>query len=120
MKKWLKKFLENMFDSKFTIYDSLEEYENIKQEKLANKSKFNKGMEISVKVINLILIFIAGYILFGCSAKTEIVYKPVHIPVKCEVEIPSRPKSTQDVVIDNINLIKYTEKVENTLLFCVK
>lgn len=120
MKKCLKKILEKIFDSKFTLYDNMQEYESVKQERLSNENKFKKGVEISVKIINLVLVFIVGYTLFGCTAKTETVYKPVYVPVHCEIEIPQKPKTTNDVVLDNINLVKYTETIENALHYCIK
>lgn len=120
MKKILQKFLETIFSSKFTFYDNMEEYEQVKKEKEHCKLTGKKAFEISIKVVNLVLVFIVGYILFGCSPKTVVEYKPVNVPVKCEIDLPTKPVYTGDVVKDNISITKYAEEVENALQFCIK
>ena len=119
MKQFLKKVLEHIFNSKFTLYDNMEEYEQVKKEKEECRLTGKKTIEIIVKISNLILVFIVGYILFGCTPKTIVKYEPVNVPVVCEVDVPVKPKHTGDVVKDNLQITKYAEEVENALLYCV-
>lgn len=66
----------------------------------------------------LLLIFIA-IIFGGCAPKTEIVVQEVMIPVKCKIELRSRPKS--DVIDSEFlkSILKYTELLEKDLNFCI-
>ena len=55
----------------------------------------------------------------GCASKTEYVDRPVEvkIPVKCEIEMPTKPVVT--INPDGLrNVLIYTETLECTLLRC--
>lgn len=65
-------------------------------------------------------IFITTLIfLTGCSTKTHTEYQPVYIPVKCNISIPKAPKYDEDVIITNINILNYAEKLKVALDICV-
>lgn len=57
--------------------------------------------------------------LSACS-KTAIVTKEVMIPVKCQAEIPVRPKKVRVVSHNVANIIEYTEKLETLVEMCVE
>ncbi len=67
-----------------------------------------------------VLIFMLSLVVFsGCSAKVVTEYKPVHIPVKCDVTPPTKPTATGDIVRDNLLILKYVEQLEQSLKLCI-
>lgn len=90
-----------------------------------NREKISRRNKADLKHYGLaILFFFLTLLLFGCSAKEQVVYKQnikeVYIPVRCKVEIPARPKPTGDTVKDNINIISYSKEIEQALKACIK
>lgn len=71
-----------------------------------------------------VLFFFLSLVLFGCSAKEQVVYRQdiqeVYIPVRCKVDVPKKPIPTGDTVKDNINIISYSKEVEQALKACNK
>ena len=65
---------------------------------------------------------ILGALVFSLSAcgKTAIVKKEVMSPVKCQAEIPERPKKVRIVSHNVANIIEYTEKLEALVEMCVE
>lgn len=57
--------------------------------------------------------------LCACSS-TAIVTKEVLVPVKCEAEVPERPKKVRMVSHNVTNIIEYTEKLEALVDMCVE
>lgn len=55
----------------------------------------------------------------GCADK-RIVYKETYIPIKCDVEIPAKPKLSGDLVSDYSKALQHSETLEKDLEFCVK
>ncbi|WP_104747752.1 hypothetical protein [Helicobacter cetorum] len=57
------------------------------------------------------------FALSGCYR----VYKPVYIPTKCEIEMPTRPALSSTEISENMKaLLVYTETLEKDLQFCIK
>ncbi|AFI05670.1 hypothetical protein [Helicobacter cetorum] len=57
------------------------------------------------------------FILSGCYR----VYKPIYIPTKCEIEMPTRPTLSSTEISENMKaLLIYTETLEKDLQFCIK
>ncbi|ANT43163.1 hypothetical protein [Helicobacter phage PtB89G] len=67
------------------------------------------------------LLFLAGVfsVSFSACAK-KIVYQEVKVPVKCDIEIPSRPSEHLEALEYLRALLIYTETLENDLKFCTK
>lgn len=55
----------------------------------------------------------------GCADK-RVVYRETYIPIKCDVEIPTRPSLSGDLVIDYSKALQHSETLEKDLEFCVK
>ncbi|MBR8461460.1 hypothetical protein KDD93_06780 [Campylobacter sp. faydin G-24] len=58
----------------------------------------------------------------GCADKkvlTRTEWQKVYIPIKCEVDIPTKPKYTPSDLQSAKELAKYYEEVENLLKGCV-
>ncbi|MFP6006800.1 hypothetical protein ACLF8L_07625 [Helicobacter pylori] len=56
---------------------------------------------------------------FTACAK-KIIYREVKVPVKCDIEIPSRPSEHLEALEYLRALLIYTETLENDLKFCTK
>lgn len=54
----------------------------------------------------------------GCAKR--VVYRETYIPIKCDVEIPAKPKLSGDLVSDYSNALQHSEILEKDLEFCVK
>lgn len=82
-----------------------------------------KFLEIKPNSMLSKIVFFTGLILglSSCSvASGTIQYKEVKVPVACQVEIPERPKMTDDTVVNTIELITFTKDLEQLLKVCVK
>lgn len=82
-----------------------------------------KFLEIKPNSMLSRIVFFTGLILglSSCAISSETVkYKEVKVPVACQVEIPERPKMTDDTVVNTIELITFTKDLEQLLKVCVK
>lgn len=116
--KIYKKILQIIFKLKFTLYDSMEEYNNIKNEEANIKYSFAWYICIVLKIVMALFIIVLSLILFGCSAKTHIEYVPVSVPVVCDVDIPKKPIYSGDVVKDNLMIMLYADELRASLEKC--
>lgn len=55
----------------------------------------------------------------GCADK-RVVCRETYIPIKCDVEIPTRPSLSGDLVSDYSKALQHSETLEKDLEFCVK
>ncbi|MFP6230246.1 hypothetical protein ACLGCZ_07780 [Helicobacter pylori] len=67
---------------------------------------------------SLILAFCLSVCFNACAKK--IIYKEVKVPVKCDIEIPTRPSAHLETLEYLRALLIYTETLENDLKFCTK
>lgn len=117
--KLLKKILNFMFKARFTLYDSIEEYESIKIENEKSKYTLQWCVKQILKISMPIAIIILSLILFGCSAtQPKVEYVPVSIPIKCTITEPQRPQPSGDVVKDNLLILKYLDEMHIALRKC--
>ncbi|RKV61829.1 hypothetical protein [Helicobacter pylori] len=56
---------------------------------------------------------------FNACAK-RIIYHEVKVPIKCDIEMPSRPSAHLEALEYLRALLIYTETLENDLKFCTK
>lgn len=70
-------------------------------------------------MIKKFMIIMTIMFLTGCSTKTHTEYQPVYIPMKCNINIPEAPEYDEDVIITNINILNYAEKLKVALDICV-
>ncbi len=66
----------------------------------------------------LFLAFVIS-ISFNACAK-RIIYQEVKVPIKCDIELPSRPSEHLEALEYLRALLIYTETLENDLKFCAK
>lgn len=55
--------------------------------------------------------------MIGCAKK--VVYKEVLVPTKCDIQIPQEPTLNGDVLHDLAESLAHSEKLENSLRFCI-
>ncbi len=66
----------------------------------------------------LFLAFVFGFSLSACAKK--VVYQEVKVPIKCDIELPTRPSEHLEALEYLRALLIYTETLENDLKFCTK
>ncbi|EJB60513.1 hypothetical protein [Helicobacter pylori] len=66
----------------------------------------------------LFLAFCFSVCFSACAKKA--IYHEVKIPIKCDIEIPSRPSVHLEALEYLRALLIYTETLENDLKFCAK
>lgn len=64
------------------------------------------------------LAFVVGVSFSACAKK--IIYHEVKVPIKCDIEMPSRPSAHLEALEYLRALLIYTETLENDLKFCTK
>ncbi|GAA7387149.1 hypothetical protein BD0137_14970 [Helicobacter pylori] len=67
------------------------------------------------------LLFLACVISVSFSACAKrVIYQEVKVPIKCNIEIPTRPSAHLEALEYLRALLIYTETLENDLKFCTK
>ncbi len=67
------------------------------------------------------LLFLACVISVSFSAcAKKVIYHEVKVPIKCDIEMPSRPSAHLEALEYLRALLIYTETLENDLKFCTK
>lgn len=73
--------------------------------------------------ITFYLILTSVILLSGCSTKPEIItrteYQNVYMPVKCEVDMPTKPNFDENNLDSAKGIAKYYQEVERLLMECV-
>ncbi|GAA7454633.1 hypothetical protein HpBHB18_09780 [Helicobacter pylori] len=69
-----------------------------------------------MKLLFLVLVF---SVCFNACAK-KVIYHEVKVPIKCDIEMPSRPSEHLEALEYLQALLIYTETLENDLKFCTK
>lgn len=118
IKKILSKLVEWFFKSKSTLFDSVDEYDAVKAEEKELRFSFKWWLQQFMKFIFLVLIIIFTLLLFGCSPATVTKYEPVYIPIACDVNEPVRPKTSGDIIKDNVMILKYADELSVSLNKC--
>ncbi|RKV07731.1 hypothetical protein [Helicobacter pylori] len=66
----------------------------------------------------LFLAFVVSVCFSACAKR--IIYHEVKVPIKCDIEMPSRPSEHLEALEYLRALLIYTETLENDLKFCTK
>ncbi len=69
--------------------------------------------------MKFLFLALAFSVLFVACA-TKIVYHEVKVPIKCDIELPTRPSEHLEALEYLRALLIYTETLENDLKFCTK
>ncbi|WP_033758850.1 hypothetical protein [Helicobacter pylori] len=69
--------------------------------------------------MNIYFLALVISISFSACAK-KVVYHEVKVPIKCDIELPSRPSEHLEALEYLRALLIYTETLENDLKFCTK
>lgn len=66
----------------------------------------------------LFLACVVGVSLSACAKK--VIYHEVKVPIKCDIEMPTRPSAHLETLEYLRALLIYAETLENDLKFCTK
>ncbi|GAA7359775.1 hypothetical protein [Helicobacter pylori] len=66
----------------------------------------------------LFLAFVLSVSFNACAKR--VIYQEVKVPIKCNIEIPTRPSEHLEALEYLRALLIYTETLENDLKFCTK
>lgn len=77
----------------------------------------NKHNSILVFIWFISVVCILIIMLNGCAKR--VVYKETYIPIKCDVQIPTRPSLSGDLVSDFAKALEHSELLERDLRFCI-
>ncbi|NOK30703.1 hypothetical protein P740_003340 [Helicobacter pylori E48] len=66
----------------------------------------------------LFLAFVVSVSFNACAKK--VIYHEVKVPIKCDIELPTRPSEHLETLEYLRALLIYTETLENDLKFCTK
>ncbi|WRF01544.1 hypothetical protein KVE47_00990 [Helicobacter pylori] len=66
----------------------------------------------------LFLAFVVSVSFSACAKR--MIYHEVKVPIKCDIEVPSRPSEHLEALEYLRALLIYTETLENDLKFCTK
>ncbi|GAA7167872.1 hypothetical protein HpCK100_14900 [Helicobacter pylori] len=66
------------------------------------------------------LLFLACVFGVSFSACAKVVYREVKVPIKCDIELPTRPSEHLEALEYLRALLIYTETLENDLKFCTQ
>ncbi|WP_181233494.1 hypothetical protein [Helicobacter pylori] len=69
--------------------------------------------------MKLLFLALVCSVSFSTCAK-KVIYHEVKVPVKCDIEMPSRPSAHLEALEYLRALLIYTETLENDLKFCTK
>ncbi|MFP6022451.1 hypothetical protein ACLGBS_06090 [Helicobacter pylori] len=69
--------------------------------------------------MKLLFLAIVCSISFTACAK-RVIYHEVKVPIKCDIELPSRPSAHLEALEYLRALLIYAETLENDLKFCTK
>ncbi|WQT06250.1 hypothetical protein E5D84_01000 [Helicobacter pylori] len=67
----------------------------------------------------LLFLAVVVSVSFSACAK-KVIYREVKVPIKCDIEMPSRPSEHLEALDYLRELLIYTETLENDLKFCTK
>lgn len=119
IKKLFAKLIDWFFKSKSTLFDSVEEYDAVKAEEKELRFSFKWWLQQVMKFMFLAIIIVITLLLFGCTPVTITKYEPVYIPIACNVKEPVRPKTSGDIIKDNIMILKYADELHVSLNKCI-
>ncbi|WP_231175246.1 hypothetical protein [Helicobacter pylori] len=66
----------------------------------------------------LFLALVLGVSFTACTKK--VIYREMKVPIKCDIELPTRPSEHLEALEYLRALLIYTETLENDLKFCTK
>ncbi|QDY61428.1 hypothetical protein CV728_08265 [Helicobacter pylori] len=69
--------------------------------------------------MKLLFLAVVVSVSFNACAK-KVIHRDVKVPVKCDIELPSRPSEHLEALEYLRALLIYTETLENDLKFCTK
>ncbi len=130
MKEKIKEFFINLYEKvktyilkkintvKEIIKSTADDFTTIDIEEGKARYSLNWWFMKSLKWLIAAVLAILTLLLWGCSGTTVTKYYPVSVPVACNVDIPLKPEYNENIVITNLNILSYAEKLKSALEVC--
>ncbi len=100
------------------IESTANDFTTINIEERKERYSLNWWFMNSLKWLIAAMLAVFTLLLWGCSGTAVTKYYPVSVPVACSVDIPLRPEYNENIVITNLNILAYAEKLESALEVC--
>ncbi len=100
------------------IESTADDFTTINIEERKERYSLNWWFMNSLKWLIAAILAVFILLLWGCSGTAVTKYYPVSVPVACSVDIPLRPEYNENIVITNLNILAYAEKLKSALEVC--
>lgn len=119
MREKIKQFFINLYEKvKEIIKSTADDFAIIDIEEGNSRYSLNWWFIKSLKWLIAAILAIFTLILWGCSGTAVTKYYPVSVPVACSVDVPLKPEYNENIVITNLNILAYAEKLKSALEVC--
>lgn len=120
----IKQFFINLYEKvktyilekiKEIIKSTADDFTTIDIEEGKARYSLNWWFMKSLKWLIAAILAVFTLLLWGCSNIAVTKYYPVSVPVACSVDIPLKPEYNKNIVITNLNILAYAEKLKSAL-----
>lgn len=119
MREKIKQFFINLYEKvKEIIKSTADDFATIDIEEGNVRYSLNWWFIKSLKWLIAAILAIFTLLLWGCSGTVVTKYYPVSVPVVCSVDVPLKPEYNGNIVITNLNILSYAEKLKSALEVC--
>lgn len=119
MKEKIKQFFINLYEKiKEIIKSTADDFTAIDIEDGNARYSLNWWFMKSLKWLIAAILAIFTLLLWGCSGTVVTKYYPVSVPVTCSVDVPLKPEYNENIIITNLNILAYAEKLKSALEVC--
>lgn len=119
MREKIKQFFINLYEkAKEIIKSTADDFAIIDIEEGNARYSLNWWFIKSLKWLIAAILAIFTLLLWGCSGTAVTKYYPVSVPVACSVDVPLKPEYNENIVITNLNILAYAEKLKSALEVC--
>ena len=114
MREKIKQFFINLYEkAKEIIKSTADDFAIIDIEEGNARYSLNWWFIKSLKWLIAAILAIFTLLLWGCSGTAVTKYYPVSVPVACSVDVPLKPEYNENIVITNLNILAYAEKLKS-------
>lgn len=130
MKEKIKQFFINLYEKiktyilekitkiKEIIKSTSDDFTTIDIEEGNARYTLNWWFMKSLKWLIAAILAFFTLLMWGCSGAVVTKYYPVSVPVACSVEEPVKPEYNENIVVTNLNILSYAEKLKAALEVC--
>lgn len=111
-------FLKKITELKRIIKSTSDDLSIIDIEEGRVRYSLNWWFMKSLKWLIAAVLAVFTLFLWGCSGTVVTKYYPVSVPVSCNVQEPLKPEYNENLVVTNLNILAYAEKLQSALKVC--